>query len=819
MTMDGTIGRGGTGRGGAGPSHAGGGGRGSGPAGAGPRTTSPAPSSPVVARTASPSGPGPVVPPARFASPHHPGPPPHHHGGGRPGRRIFRGDGWWAWYPTGWVLLTSPVVCQQWSPPLDMSRSLDLIAYASEALRYSSGQPVTERLADGWVYLFTVEGGPPYQPGVPNVDPWPTVRRCWLDQGGAVGSCPPEPPAPPPPPGRIGDPSGTIGDTTSAPLVDAAQVGASSGLEQGQAGASSGQGDVPVVTRPHPRGLAGVQEGAREIGRRMVQGMRSRRVATWARNVVKAAGAQLGDRGYADPTRVVSALFAAWKQEVAFIADPVNTELMIGAEQLLCLDPRPGGCVPAGDCDDQLIGLGAAIMTCGIPVWIRLRWYKGQPQAHVVLIYDSNPRGGGPAKCIDPSVEDGQCSDAPYTTEIIIEPDSGEDSAQGVFVGIGQPGTLGAPPDRGLWTWAKGGGSGVGKVRGPATLARTGLWSWGPSAGTIGAHFVTPSDVLAYRAAWDDYVMGTARAAQACAAEYQTLASGGQSTIANVAQFAVPPDATTLQDWADIEGSYVTDITTRWNQWAGTPDSTLVLNASDILQDFQAVVMKCGQFWQPAIARDCPSIPLPQPPSVADQVQLVAHLEGIGATAAGLLQILGIGASGVLEGVGSAADWTKKKVGQIVDTATSPLLWITLALAALAAVLYFLPRGLASGVAAHKEIRRQRAAPASERRRRRARAPRSPRKRALALEIADEYARAVARGEGSYAKVLAQAIDDLGMLGDPQVERVMAGHVTSRGHRVARDWPDNHDGHVKACLSGSLPNRPESAYLTDRAKK
>jgi hypothetical protein len=792
------------------------------------------------------------------------------------------------------------VVCQQWSDPIDPGQ--DVFDYASQALAASSGQPVTERLSDGYVYLFTAEHGTGSVVRGTGT-PWPTIRRCWLDQGGAIGSCPPEPPTPPPPP------RGTIGDVTSAPLQDATSPPVP---PQGAPAAAPGAApQVPVVTRPHPKGMKGVRKGAKEIAERMVASMRSRLVIEWARNVVKAAGSSLGPRGYADPDKVVAALFEAWKKEVAFIADPVNTELMIGAVQLLCLDPH-GSCIPAGDCDDQLIGLGGAIMTCGIPVWIRLRWYQGQPQAHVTLLYDAGPRGGGPVHCIDPSIDSGQCSGAQPTTEIVLEPNSGEDEAEGVFIGIGAPAAIGAPPvphqelralereafaleqaaervrassaayaaaraGKGLpavdmtpvgpgsplgWylsvgsdvagSWsapaaeaeskllqtasflggvvadALAGARSVTVTQGDVLVsARSGdvfgvlatpdasgqLRAWyvdvatGAPAGFIGAapmqsaraatslqalrvvrsllealarahaadaralqpdgtigalRFVTPSDVLAYRAMWNPYVQAIAKAAQSCADAWAAVAAGGQSPLVNLGQFAIPPDQTTLQEWADIWTLHVTDIYNQWNQFTGETDAQIVEGAAAMLEAFQAAVLKCGQYWVPQLQRDCPGVPLPTPPTVVDQVQVIAHLEGLGVLASGVLQILGVGADGALEGLGKAADWTEKKVSQIVDTVTSPWLWLTLALVALAVVFIYAPRAGAAVIRTHRQLRpraepapKPTPAPASERSRRRRRAPR-------------------------------------------------------RARAALEDWPDDHAGHSKAAYRGWSRRRQES---------
>ncbi|MGH8750059.1 MAG: hypothetical protein ACREU5_13265, partial [Burkholderiales bacterium] len=93
----------------------------------------------------------------------------------------------------------------------------------------------------------------------------------------------------------------------------------------------------------------------------------------------------------------------------------------------------------AGDCDDQLIVLGSCCMSVGIPVRLRSRRYRGRSQAHITMLYDSNPRLGGPWLCIDPSTDSGVCSSAPYEEEVIIDINPGE--GQLMFIGVGDPHT------------------------------------------------------------------------------------------------------------------------------------------------------------------------------------------------------------------------------------------------------------------------------------------------------------------------------------------------------------------------------------------
>lgn len=187
-----------------------------------------------------------------------------------------------------------------------------------------------------------------------------------------------------------------------------------------------------------------------------------------------------------------------------------------------------------------------------------------------------------------------------------------------------------------------------------------------------GEGVVTPSDVLAYRKIWDDYVMGTARAAIACAAAWRAYAAHeAPSTPPAVAQFATAPDATTLGLWASHQDNIAEAITTAWNAHAGKQDFEVVMLASSILADFQNVVLRVGRDYQPQIAQDCPALTLPSPPSIEVQKAVVGRLEGLGILAHGALQILGIGAGGALATyarIGEDAEGAGKAVGQSLPT-------------------------------------------------------------------------------------------------------------------------------------------------------
>lgn len=200
---------------------------------------------------------------------------------------------------------------------------------------------------------------------------------------------------------------------------------------------------LSVVLRPHPLGAAGIDDSIRMVKEGIENGRKNRLVIAWARQQIHAAGLG-GARGAPDPSRIVEILFAAVKRELTFVKDPVNGEAMANAEHLLCLD-RAGPCIPAGDCDEQLIVMGAALAAVGVPVRLIVRKYPGAPQGHITLAYDSNVRLGGPWRCLDPSTDSGACSNAPYTEEIVVDLVSVSDQP---FIGLGDPGvaTLGQAP-------------------------------------------------------------------------------------------------------------------------------------------------------------------------------------------------------------------------------------------------------------------------------------------------------------------------------------------------------------------------------------
>lgn len=75
----------------------------------------------------------------------------HFHGRGW----LWHGGAWWAWDGVTWIVAS--LTGGAWSSPIDPSPAL--LAFASGELAASGGNPVTERLNDGRLYLFTLEAG------------------------------------------------------------------------------------------------------------------------------------------------------------------------------------------------------------------------------------------------------------------------------------------------------------------------------------------------------------------------------------------------------------------------------------------------------------------------------------------------------------------------------------------------------------------------------------------------------------------------------------------------------------------------------------
>lgn len=121
---------------------------------------------------------------------------------------------------------------------------------------------------------------------------------------------------------------------------------------------------VTTDARPHPAGAKGAKLSLKEVAERAWKARMSARLRAWVTQVLAAANVSEGTR-----RQKAQAILDAFRKKVPYIADPVMGEFMATPNQLLCLD-EDGLCMMGGDCDEHSIGLGAALMSIGIPVMI-----------------------------------------------------------------------------------------------------------------------------------------------------------------------------------------------------------------------------------------------------------------------------------------------------------------------------------------------------------------------------------------------------------------------------------------------------------------
>lgn len=297
--------------------------------------------------------------------------------------RVWRDNFWWRLFEGQWIAVETRAGGAQWTaPPADRVPS-DLESIGQGALALSNGQPIAVVTDSGTVYLFTSE--------------WGSVGARWL-----VGS----------------SGASALLSLPVPPLI--------------------------VVLRPHPIGRASVQLSSEYVRFAILRDKSNPFLVPWVRRTIQAAG--LPDpRGRPNPDNVVAALFAQQKREMAFVNDPLHGEMMANVADLLCLDPS-GRCMRGGDCDDQIIVLGSAVASAGIPVRLLVRRYAGNAQSHVTLQYQIRD---GSWKCVDPSTDTGACSTAPYLDQFTVDIVD-QQNPQIEFLGLGSPddgGTLGEPPE------------------------------------------------------------------------------------------------------------------------------------------------------------------------------------------------------------------------------------------------------------------------------------------------------------------------------------------------------------------------------------
>lgn len=199
---------------------------------------------------------------------------------------------------------------------------------------------------------------------------------------------------------------------------------------------------------------------------------------------------------------------------------------------------------------------------------------------------------------------------------------------------------------------------------------------------TVGALFVTPVDVLRYRKIWDPFVMGTIRAMRMCANAWENYSqSQTPETRVDLSRFAQAPSAETIHLFANSMEQDAMLLLDRWNAHQDEPDWRIMTNARDILRDFQMTVRKAAAQHED-IRKNCPDLPLPSPPSLDLQTEVISELEGLGVITRGVLDLLWIGTKGSLEVAERAGSLTSRAV----ETVTTPWL-VGLAIVAVVAAI------------------------------------------------------------------------------------------------------------------------------------
>jgi len=189
----------------------------------------------------------------------------------------------------------------------------------------------------------------------------------------------------------------------------------------------------PLVVKHHPGGVAGALMSLDEVAKRAWKDRNDPRVRAWATQELAKNGSPSTALGK------MQVLLDAFRKRVPYISDPVQTELMAGAVQTLCLDDGKLLCVIGGDCDCQTIAFSAVLMSIGIPVHVVGASYK-DPIDQPVHVYLEAMDDSGEYLPIDPTTKKpvGQVH-APARVWV-IDPNKGVSSdgkLGGDFVGIG----------------------------------------------------------------------------------------------------------------------------------------------------------------------------------------------------------------------------------------------------------------------------------------------------------------------------------------------------------------------------------------------
>jgi hypothetical protein len=338
------------------------------------------------------------------------------------------------------------------------------------------------------------------------------------------------------------------------------------------------------------------------------------------------------------------------KKNVGYGNDPVLTEFISKAHVTLCTGDV---CAPYEDCDGHVVALLSLLGSMGVDVNILALDYGGGIQPHVLGVFKD---------------DSGQWVEIDSTTDLPI----GHVSSAMRKTRIDPFDPKFTPEaERGKGTFV-----GAGKARQDGAMVTTHEAIFGRGGDrSIGAGLVTPGDILAYRAVWDQYVLDTVRVCLDCGQALQDSAAQQNNSESPVA-------AALGKQWvADGNNLYA-----QWNIWQNLSDSNKVLQGAAILQSYQQTVLACGTerglltsgtitcslTYHDAQGQVVAAAPGADP---SLQVRAIARLEGLGILGDGILQILVQGAGDALVEAGSAASYAAKLAANTTSWLLSPWTW------------------------------------------------------------------------------------------------------------------------------------------------
>lgn len=137
-----------------------------------------------------------------------------------------------------------------------------------------------------------------------------------------------------------------------------------------------------MTRSPYAPGAGGHKQSLDMIATKMAEGRLDPAIQQWARRALIDAGMDGRDRpSIKDQAQV---LLEAFRQVVIYVPDAASAEVVASARATLCLGP--GLCMNAGDCDDQVVALGAILLSVGLTVAVVKEDYPSlDAQSHVLL--------------------------------------------------------------------------------------------------------------------------------------------------------------------------------------------------------------------------------------------------------------------------------------------------------------------------------------------------------------------------------------------------------------------------------------------------